>query len=203
MNDIKIEKTMGGYKAEANGFTRYSPGGVVWMDSRGNVLDNASALRDAFIQQFIDPPKEQPAPLFKVGDRVVCVDARGFEDTGRIKVGNTYVVLRLNDTFIYFKTNDDSEGGYKAHRFTLATEPKVYSGGDLASLEDGVYLQTEDPYPYLLFVYEDISVVMVTSKAAPWCNAYTSDIDEDDTFIRIANSISDIFIDGILEMEAL
>ena len=104
--------------------------------------------------------------------------------------------------FKYLRFNE-VDGEYPESRFTLAPEPKVYSGADLASFEDGIYLQTEDHYPYLLFVSEGVSVAMVISKTAPWGSTHTSDIDECDLFIRIANSISDIFVDGIMEMEGI
>ena len=191
---IKIEKTAGGFKAEFEGVMYYSSTGTAWHTAYGVWIHDSSdeGLVAAFITQFIDPPKEQPAPKFKVGDRVVCVDA---EDHSLI-LNQRYIIRNITCDHVYV---EGKTGACFPHRFTLAPEPKVYSG-DPKKWEPGVYrCRTGLSRTGLILVdsrrnttYTQIGMGYM-DKAVPAISNYH----------RIASSITDIFVDGIMEMEAI
>ena len=194
---IKIEKTAGGFKAEFEGVMYYSSTGTAWHTAYGVWIHDSSdeGLVAAFITQFIDPPKEQPAPKFKVGDRVVCVDA---EDHSLI-LNQRYIIRNITCDHVYV---EGKTGACFPHRFTLAPEPKVYSG-DSSEWEPGVYRQVASNSPFIIFVDldGDGSKWVMNKKGAVICT--NTKAREGENYHRIASSITDIFVDGIMEMEAI
>ena len=198
MSNIKIEKTAGGYKAEFKGVMYYSQQGDSWFTVNGAWIGlyDESPIRSAFITQYIDPPTppvDEPEPKFKVGDRVInSVVLSGCPTNIPLTIveisGGPFCYLQL----------EGIEGEFPESRFALAPTPKVYTG-DPSTWGEGVYKHWTDP-------------VLVLVDAAMRVSIYSND---DEVYLskcnlknlpsyhRIASSISDILVDGIMEMEAM